>query len=66
MKGKDIHPLYDFLTAPATNPEFAGKIGWTFAKFLTDRAGNVIARFEPRKEPMSAEVVEAVEKALER
>ena len=66
VKGKDIHPLYDFLTAPATNPEFAGKIGWNFAKFLTDRTGNVIARFEPKKEPMSAEVIEAVERALER
>jgi glutathione peroxidase-family protein len=66
VKGKDIHPLYDFLTAPAANPDFAGKIGWNFAKFLTDRTGNVIARFEPKKEPMSAEVIKAVERALER
>ena len=64
VKGKDIHPLYDFLTAPATNPKFAGKIGWNFAKFLTDRKGNVIARFAPKTEPMSAEVIEAVEAAL--
>ncbi len=64
VKGKDIHPLYDFLTAPATNPKFAGKIGWNFAKFFTDRTGKVIARFEPRKEPMSPEIVQAVEAAL--
>ena len=65
VKGKDIHPLYEFLTAAATNPKFAGKIGWNFAKFLTDRAGNVIARFEPKKEPMSPEIIKAVEAALE-
>jgi glutathione peroxidase-family protein len=64
VKGKDIHPLYDFLTSPATNPAFAGKIGWNFAKFLADRAGSVIARFEPRKDPMSSEIVQAVEAAL--
>lgn len=65
VKGKDIHPLYGFLTSPATNPRFAGKIGWNFAKFLVDRRGAVIARFEPKKEPMSDEVVEAVERALD-
>lgn len=64
VKGKDIHPLYDFLTSRATNPTFAGKIGWNFAKFLVDRTGSVIARFEPRKEPMSADIVQAVEAAL--
>jgi glutathione peroxidase len=64
VKGKDVHPLYEFLTSPVTNPKFSGAIGWNFAKFLADRKGNVIARFEPRKEPMSPEVVAAVEAAL--
>ncbi len=64
VKGKDIHPLYDYLTRPATNPDFAGKIGWNFAKFLADRAGRVVARFEPKAEPLSAEVISAVERAL--
>ena len=64
VKGKDIHPLYGFLTSRDTNPGFAGKIGWNFAKFLTDRAGKVIARFEPKTEPLSDEVIGALEKAL--
>jgi glutathione peroxidase len=64
VKGKDIHPLYEFLTRPGTNPGFDGKIGWNFAKFLVDRSGKVIARFEPKTEPLSAEVVGAVEQAL--
>lgn len=64
VKGKGIHPLYEFLTLPQTNPKFHGKIGWNFAKFLLDRKGNVIARFEPKTEPLSPEVTEAVEHAL--
>lgn len=64
VKGRDIHPLYEFLTRPATNPGFDGKIGWNFAKFLVDRSGSVVGRFEPKAEPMSRPVVEAVEKAL--
>jgi len=64
VKGKDIHPLYEFLTGRETNPDHAGKIGWNFAKFLADRSGRIVARFEPKTEPLSDEVVHAVEKAL--
>jgi glutathione peroxidase len=66
VKGKDIHPLYNFLTAPATNPRFPGKIGWNFAKFLVDRTGAVIARFEPKVDPLAGQVTSAIEGALAR
>jgi len=46
VKGNDKAPLYQFLTDPATNPSFAGEIKWNFTKFLVDRNGKVIARFE--------------------
>ena len=29
-KGRDIHPLYAFLTEKKTNPAFPGKIRWNF------------------------------------
>jgi glutathione peroxidase len=64
VKGKDMHPLYGFLTSPETNPGFPGKVGWNFAKFLLDRKGKVIGRFEPKTDPMSSDVTDAVEKAL--
>jgi glutathione peroxidase len=64
VKGKDIHPLYRFLTERETNPDFAGKIGWNFAKFLVDRGGKIVARFEPRLDPLDPQVVGAVEKIL--
>ena len=64
VRGRDIHPLYRFLTGKESNPDFSGKIGWNFAKFLVDRAGRVVARFEPKAEPLSPPVLEAVENAL--
>jgi glutathione peroxidase len=64
VKGKDAHPLYVFLTGKPTNPTFAGKIGWNFTKFLVDRTGKVIGRFEPKADPMGDLIPRAVEAAL--
>ena len=51
VKGKGIDPLFEFLTSEATNPKFAGEIKWNFNKFLVNRKGEVIARFEAKKDP---------------
>ncbi len=63
VKGDDTTPLYQFLTQKA-NPAVAGEIKWNFTKFLVDRNGHVVARFEPAVTPDSPEVVAAVEKLL--
>ena len=65
VKGSDIHPLFKYLTDKETDPEFAGDIKWNFNKFLVDKNGKVIARFEPKVTPESEEVVKAVDKALQ-
>jgi len=62
--GADIHPLYKYLTEKETNPNFAGKINWNFNKFLIDKAGNPIARFDSADKPESAKVTQAIEQAL--
>ncbi len=64
VKGEGIHPLYQFLTSESTNPGHAGEISWNFAKFLVNRKGEVVARFDPKVKPESPEVQAAVEKAL--
>ena len=63
VKGADTTPLYQFLTQKA-NPAVAGEIKWNFTKFLVDRNGHVVARFEPAVTPDSPEVIAAVEKLL--
>lgn len=64
VKGDDKTPLYIFLTDKATDPKFGGDIQWNFTKFLFDRNGNPVARFEPNVTPDSPQVVAAVESAL--
>lgn len=64
VKGDDQHPLYRYLTAEETNPAFAGNVKWNFTKFLVNRDGAVIGRFDSRVKPMSEEIVKAVETAL--
>jgi len=64
VKGEGIHPLYQFLTAKETDPKFAGAIPWNFTKFLVDRRGHVVGRFEPKDEPGSPQLAQAIEAAL--
>src|SRR5580704_13327703 len=63
VKGDDQTPLYQYLTKQ-TSPPIAGDIKWNFTKFLVDRNGNVVQRFESAVTPDSKEVVSAVEKQL--
>ena len=62
--GSDKTPLYQFLTDKKANPSTGGEIQWNFTKFLADRNGKVIARFDSAVEPDSSEVIRAIEKAL--
>jgi glutathione peroxidase len=61
VKGADKAPLYQFLTA---NPKTPGEIPWNFTKYLVDRDGKVLARFDAPVEPMSKELTSAIEAAL--
>lgn len=64
VKGEDIHPLYKMLTSKETNPEFAGDISWNFNKFLVDKNGKIVTRFESGDKPESEKVTSAIEKLL--
>ena len=64
VKGRDMHPLYTYLTSGGTDGEFAGKITWNFNKFLIGRDGRTIARFGSKEEPTAERVIEAIEAAL--
>jgi glutathione peroxidase len=65
VKGEGIHPFYEYLTSKQTDPKFAGDIKWNFNKFLINRKGEIIARFESADAPESDKVVKAIETALE-
>jgi glutathione peroxidase len=64
-KGPEKAPVFATLTE-ATPPGIAGEIKWNFTKFLVDPSGKPVARFESAVEPLSSEVVAAVERVLPR
>jgi glutathione peroxidase len=61
VNGKNAHPLYRFLKKQKGG-FLDGVIKWNFTKFLVDRQGNVVARFEPNVEPET--FASAIEKLL--
>ena len=54
VNGDEEHPLYTFLkeNCPVNKGK---KIKWNFTKFLVDREGNIVNRFEPTKKPSDFE-----------
>ncbi|MBX3308537.1 MAG: redoxin domain-containing protein [Nitrospira sp.] len=59
--GKDKHPLYRYLTEQSA---FPGRVTWNFQKYLVDRSGNVIGKYDPDMNPLSPAILTDVEKAL--
>jgi len=64
VNGANRAPLYQWLTAQPTQPDGPGDIVWNFGKFLVDKNGAVVARFNPRVAPDAPELTAAIEKAL--
>src|SRR5258708_37142398 len=56
VKGDDKAPLYQFLT------EKGGEVKWNFTKFLVDKNGNVITKFDSGVAPESPQLIVAIEK----
>ena len=62
--GKNIAPLYSYLTKKSENGAVEAKVTWNFQKFLIGRDGKVIASFDPAKKVTEDNIVKAVEDAL--
>ena len=59
--GDQKHELYKWLTE-SSSP--AGDVRWNFEKFLVGKDGSIVRRFGSGTAPSSAELVDAIEKAL--
>ncbi|MEU5979742.1 glutathione peroxidase [Streptomyces sp. NPDC047315] len=64
VNGAGRHPLYAELTQVRDEQGEAGDVQWNFEKFLLDGEGAVVARFRPRTEPESPEVLAAITSRL--
>ena len=61
VRGTNIAPVYQYLTTAAG---FNGNITWNFNKFLIDRKGRVIARYDSRTDPLDPSFEQELTKAL--
>jgi glutathione peroxidase len=64
LSGDHVAPLYQFLMDKQANPGTGGAIRWNFTKFLINREGKVVGRFEPDTSPDAPELAVEIEKAL--
>lgn len=64
VNGDQAHGFYKHLTGQTTKPKGAGKISWNFEKFLIDRSGKVIARFDGGVKPNDPAVIKLIEQQL--
>jgi len=64
VNGDNAAPLYRLLKKARPGLLGSEAIKWNFTKFLVDRNGKVIQRFEPEVTPDSKEVTAAIEMQL--
>lgn len=62
VKGKDMAPLYKWLTQKSENGVQDAKVGWNFHKFLIDENGKWVASYGSSTDPLSKEIVEWIQK----
>jgi len=66
VKGKDICPLYKYLTGTNVGHRFGGDVKWNFTKFLINRKGQIVGRFDSKEDPLNGKKISAaIKKALD-
>lgn len=60
--GKNMHPLYKFLTSSSENGVMDSKVTWNFQKFLINSEGILEKVIAPRTQPNDPEVIQWIEK----
>lgn len=62
VKGKDMHPIYHFLTEKSKNGLEDNKVEWNFQKYLIDEKGHLAKVISPRIQPDDASITSWIEK----
>ena len=60
VKGKNQHPLYQWLTNKSKNHLSNFKVSWNFNKFLVGPEGNLIGHFGSSTKPMSEKITKFI------
>jgi glutathione peroxidase len=61
VKGKDIHPLYKWLTTKEENGVLDSKVSWNFQKYMIDENGRLVGTLAPKVKPKSQKIINWLE-----
>jgi len=61
VKGKDIDPLYQWLTKKEENGVMDAPVKWNFQKFMIDENGKLAGMMPPGEKPDSEKIVKWIE-----
>lgn len=58
VKGKDKHPLYEYLTSKSLNKLEDNKVKWNFQKYLIDEKGILVRVVDPSTSPLDNSIIQ--------
>ena len=61
VRGKDKHPIYQWLSEENKNGWNKKSPSWNFYKFLLDEEGKLIGKFGPKVLPASNDIIQLIE-----
>jgi glutathione peroxidase len=61
VKGKDIDPIYKWLTSKEENGVMDAPVKWNFQKFMIDENGNLVGMVPPGESPKSDKIIRWIE-----
>ena len=62
VKGKNMAPIYHWLTKKELNGYDTSSVKWNFQKYLVDENGKLVGVFSSKVKPDSQELISAIEK----
>jgi glutathione peroxidase len=61
VKGKEMEPLYQYLTFKSLNNLSDNEVKWNFQKYLINEEGKLEKVISPRTSPLDASIIEWIE-----
>jgi len=62
VKGRDIHPLYQWLTLIEKNGVMDSNVSWNFQKYLIDENGRLVDMVKPATKPDDPQILDWLKK----
>lgn len=62
VKGKEKHPLYEYLTTKSLNKIEDNKVKWNFQKYLIDEKGVLVRVVDPSTSPLDDSIIQWIKK----